>query len=260
MNKSQLFISILFSFLLLGCTQAAQVPTQKETLPPQTTTQVPDAQTSNPLTPEEADALIATTIRAINEKDVNFFMPYLLTRDQNIENVKAALNHYQTYFKGDKITNFERINIEQLGETGNKTPIKRFNYRIHNKSGISKEIAVYQDQSIRLVEPFLLYSFYANRLVERYISAIQSQDIEQLTKIYNSEGDLFSTEELKAVIAKYKDLSKLQTLNYRLAGLNAKHQHFIYIIYGKNGGEHEIKVLYSDGLVSLHDGFLPAKN
>jgi hypothetical protein len=260
MNKSKFFISILFSFLLLGCTQAAQLPSQKETLPPQTTTQVPDAQTSKPLTPEQADALIVATIQAINEKDVDFFIPYLLERDRTTENVQAALNHYKTYFQGGKITNFERLNIEQLGQTGNRTPIQRFNYRIYNSSGISKEIAVYQDQTIRLTEPFLLYSFYANRLVERYMGAIKSQQIEQLSQIVNMEEEFFSKEELKAVLAQYKNLFSLDTLNYELTGLNSEHQHFIYTLSGKNGSKHEIKILYSDGLVSLHDKFLPVKN
>jgi hypothetical protein len=260
MNKSKFFISILFSFLLLGCTQAAQLPSQKETLPPQTTTQVLDAQTSNPLTPEQADALIVATIQAINEKDVDFFIPYLLERDRTTENVQAALNHYKTYFQGGKITNFERLNIEQLGQTGNRTPIQRFNYRIYNSSGISKEIAVYQDQTIRLTEPFLLYSFYANRLVERYTGAIKSQQIEQLSQIVNMEEEFFSKEELNAVLAQYKNLFSLDTLNYELTGLNSEHQHFIYTLSGKNGSKHEIKILYSDGLVSLHDKFLPVKN
>jgi hypothetical protein len=260
MNKSKFFISILFSFLLLGCTQAAQLPSQKETLPPQTTTQVPDAQTSKPLTPEQADALIVATIQAINEKDVDFFIPYLLERDRTTENVQAALNHYKTYFQGGKITNFERLNIEQLGQTGNRTPIQRFNYRIYNSSGISKEIAVYQDQTIRLTEPFLLYSFYANRLLERYMGAIKSQQIEQLSQIVNMEEEFFSKEELNAVLAQYKNLFSLDTLNYELTGLNSEHQHFIYTISGKKGSKHEIKILYSDGLVSLHDKFLPVKN
>lgn len=260
MNKSKIFISILFSFLLLGCTQAAQLPTQRETLPPQTTTQVPDAQTSKSLTPEQADALIVATIQAINEKDVDFFIPYLLERERTTENVRAALNHYQTYFQGGKITNFERLNIEQLGQTGNQTPIQRFNYRIYNNSGISKEIAVYQDQTIRLTDPFLLYSFYANRLLARYVSAIQSQEVEQLSQIVNIEEELFSKEELNAVLAQYKNLFSLDSLNYELTGLNSEHQHFIYTVSGKNGGKHEIKVIYGDGLVSLHDNFLPAKN
>ena len=260
MNKSKFFISILFSFLLLGCTQAAQLPSQKETLPPQTTTQVPDAQTSKPLTPEQADALIVATIQAINEKDVDFFIPYLLERDRTTENVQAALNHYKTYFQGGKITNFERLNIEELGQTGNRTPIQRFNYRIYNSSGISKEIAVYQDQTIRLTELFLLYSFYANRLVEQYMGAIKSQQIEQLSQIVNMEEEFFSKEELNAVLAQYKNLFSLDTLNYELTGLNSEHQHFIYTLSGKNGSKHEIKILYSDGLVSLHDKFLPVKN
>ncbi len=260
MNQSKIFISILFSFLLLGCTQAAQIPPQRETLPPQTTTQVPDVQTLNPLTPKEADALIAATIKAINKKDVDFFIPYLLERDRSPENVQAALNHYQTYFQGKEITNFERLNIEQLGQTASQTPIQRFNYRIYNSSGISKDIAVYQDQTIRLVEPFLLYSLYANRSVERYMSAIQSQDVEQLSQIVNLEEEFFSKEELKAVLAQYKNLFSLENLNYELTGLNPEYQHFIYTLSEKDGDKHEIKVLYGDGLVSINDNFLPVKN
>lgn len=250
----------MFSFLVLGCTQAAKLPSQRETSPQQTTTQVSDAQTSKPLTPEEADALIVTTIQAINKKDVDFFIPYLLERDRTPENVKAALNHYHTYFKGKEITNFERLNVEKFGKTGNKTPIQRFHYHIYNKSGVSKKLEIYQDENIRLVEPFLLYSSYANRLVERYLIAIQSQKVEQLSQIVNLEGEFFSKEELKAVLAQYKDLFSLETLNYELTGLNQEHQHFIYTLSGKDGGKHEIKVLYSDGLVSISDSFLPVKN
>ena len=260
MKKSKIFIPILFSFLLLGCTQAAQLPTPRETLSPQTTTQVPDAQTSKSLTSEEADALIVATIQAINKKDIDFFIPYLLERDRTPENVKAALNHYHTYFKGKEITNFERLNVEKLGETGNKTPIQRFHYQIYNKSGISQKIEIYQDANIRLVEPFLLYSLYANRLVERYISAIQSQEVEQLSQVINLEGEFFSKKEIKTFLAQYKDLFSLENLNYELTGLNQEHQHFVYTLSGKDGSKHEIKVLYSDGLVSINDSFLPVKN
>jgi hypothetical protein len=50
--------------------------------------------------------------------------------------------------------NFERLNIERLSKTGNQTPIERFHSRIYNSSGISKDIAVYQDQTICFTEPF----------------------------------------------------------------------------------------------------------
>jgi hypothetical protein len=76
-----------------------------------------------------------------------------------------------------------------------------------------------------LVEPFLLYSLYANRLVERYISAIQSQEVEQLSQVINLEGEFFSKKEIKTFLAQYKDLFSLENLNYELTGLNQEHQH-----------------------------------
>jgi len=259
MNKSIVLIISLCSVLFFGCSQAETVSSQGETVPPKTITQVPDVQTAKPLTPADADVLIAATIQAINQENVNFFMPYLMERDRAPENVQAALNYYQAYFQGEEITDFERLGVEQLGETDDSTPIQRFNYRIANNRGISKQIAVYQDQSIRLDDPFLLYSVYANRLVERYIDAIQSQDIEKLSQVVNLnfEETLFSQDELRGIISQYKDLFSLDSLNYQFIGLESERQQFLYTISGQNGREHEIKLIYGDGLVSLHDNFFP---
>lgn len=257
MNKSIVLIISLCSVLFFGCSQAETVSSQGETVPPKTITQVPDAQTAKSLTPADADVLIAATIQAINQENVNFFMPYLMERDRAPENVQAALNHYQDYFQGEEITDFERLGVEQLGETGDRTPIQRFNYRIANNRGLSKQIAVYQDQTIRLDDPFLLYSVYANRLVERYIDAIQSQDIDKLSGVLNIEETLFSQDELRGIISQYKDLFSLDSLTYQFIGLESERQQFLYTISGQNGREHEIKVIYGDGLVSLHDNFIP---
>ncbi|MEQ9672559.1 MAG: hypothetical protein RLO19_29955 [Coleofasciculus sp. G2-EDA-02] len=260
MNKFIVLIISLSSVLFFGCSQAETVSSRGETVAAETITQVPDDQIAKPLTPAAADALIAATIEAINQENVNFFMPYLMERDRASENVQAALEHYQAYFQGEEITDFERLGVEQLGKTGDKTPIQRFNYRIFTPSGMSNSISVYQDQSIRLDDQFLLYSVYANRLVERYFDAIQSQDIEKLGKFLNLEGTLFSQEDLRGIISKYEDLFSLDSLNYQFTDLESDRQQFIYTLSGKNGREHEIKVIYGDGLVSLHDNFIPAKN
>lgn len=65
--------------------------------------------------------------------------------------------------------------------------MRSFNYRIYNNSGISKPIAVYQENRIRLNDPFLSYSFYANRLVEGYISVLQSPKVERLNHFLSFE-------------------------------------------------------------------------
>lgn len=260
MNKSIVLIISLSSVLFFGCSQAETVSSRGETVAAETLTQVPDAQIAKPLTPAAADALIAATIEAINQENVEFFMPYLMERDRASENVQAALKHYQAYFQGEEITDFERLGVEELGETGDKMPIQRFNYRISTPGGMSKSIAVYQDQTIRLDDPFLFYSVYANRLVERYVDAIQSQDLEKLGKVLNLEETWFGQEDLKAIQSKYEDLFSLDSLNYQFTGLESERQQFIYTLSGEDGREHEIKVIYGDGLVSLHDNFIPAKN
>ncbi|MBD1945665.1 hypothetical protein H6F50_25490 [Coleofasciculus sp. FACHB-712] len=92
MNKPTIFFTTLFRVLLLGCTNP------RETLPQPTAAKLLEAQSTEPLTPKEADALISSTINAIKQKNATFFIPYLLERDRNIENVQAALSHYETYF------------------------------------------------------------------------------------------------------------------------------------------------------------------
>jgi hypothetical protein len=45
------------------------------------------------------------------------------------------------------------------------------------------------------------------------MGAIKSQQIEQLSQIVNMEEEFFSKEELNAVLAQYKNLFSLDTLN-----------------------------------------------
>lgn len=260
MNQTKFLIPTLFSILLLGCTPVTQIPTQEETLPSQPTTEIPNAKTTEPLSQQEADALITAMIKAINEKNATFFLPYLLERDQNIENVEVALNHYETYFKGKEITDFELFNIEELGQTGELIPIKRFSYRLSSPGGTTKEVEVYQEQTTRLIDPFLLYSFHADDLVKRYTEAIKSQNLEQISQIFNYEIEQFNAQELKSVLEKYSDSLSLDSLNYRFTGLNSKQQYFTYTLFGNDGKEHEIKVIYGDGLVGIRDDFLPVQN
>ncbi len=260
MNKSQTISLIFFTLLLFGCEETEELPIERERLPPPPVLQIAEVQRKKTLTPEDADALIIAAIEAINKQDAEFFIPYFLERDQSKENVEAALKHYETYFQGNKISDFEYLNVEQLGKTGDAKPIQRFNYHIYTSSGISREVAVYQDNNIRINDPFLSYSFYANRLVERYISAIQRQDIKQLGQIFNIEEEVYSEAELKGVLARYKSSLSLDTLNYRLKGSNSEQQQFSYNLFTTDGDEHEIQVIYGDGMVNIKDEFLQGKN
>jgi hypothetical protein len=264
MKALKFFIPALSGILILFgwhyVVNAPNQPIQGETLAGQSPLEFPDSQTTQLLSQPEADVLVATIVEAINNKNVEFFLPYLLERDQNIENVEVALEHYNTYFQGEEITNFEWFNIEELGATSESVPIKRFSYRLSSPSGITKEIEIYQDQNIRFVDPFLLYSFYANRLVEKYTNAVKSQDIEQISQIFNNEVELYNQQELKSALAKYKESLSLDSLSYRFTGLNSEQQYFTYTLLGSNGKEHEIQVIYGDGLVGIRDDLLPTKN
>jgi hypothetical protein len=245
--------------ILLGCDYLVQDPIQ----PTQQETQfspIRETQTANPLNSQQADALIVAMIEAINEKNAQFFLPYLLERDKLLENVEAALKHYEAYFQGETITKFEQIKIEQLGKTSESIPIQRFCYRLYTSSGIAKDVEIYQDRTIRLVDPFLLYSIYANHLVEKYTNAVQSQNIEQLSLIVNVEVERFNQKDLKSALAKYNASLSLNTLNYRFTSLNSEQQHFTYTLFGEDGKEHNIQVVYGDGLVGIRDDFLTSKN
>lgn len=247
-----------YCFFLLTCNPITQLPIHIETLPyPAQNLQI---QISKPLTQREANSLITQVIQAINAQNSNFFLPYLMTRDQNIDNVQAALNHYQSYFQGQKITKFKLIKSEKLGEIKPNFAIQRFTYKLSSASGISTEMVIYQDQNIRLIDPFLLYSLYSDRLIQGYINAIQSQNIQQISQIISPEESIFTEQELMAVLSKYRNLLGLNILSYQLTGLHQQHKYFTYTISGNNRKQHQIKILYADGLISVQDNFLPVKN
>lgn len=212
----------------------------------------PDPQSHQLLTPEAADAMMAGVIDAINREQAELLVPYLLERDQDLQQVEAAIADYQTYFNGEPIAGFERLE--------DSTP-SRFNYRIYSNSGQSKTIAIDQTQSIRLIDEFLLYSRWAKSLVSQFTAAIQAKDASGLAKILSPDDLIYPQTDARQAIASYASRFELETIQAEFVALAADQQYFVYKISGLQNGEpvdHLLHVLYGDGLVSIRDEFVPA--
>ncbi|GAB4377230.1 MAG: hypothetical protein Kow00121_26050 [Elainellaceae cyanobacterium] len=213
---------------------------------------LPEPQSAQSLTPEAADAMMAGVVDAINQERAELLVPYLLERDQDPQQVEAAIADYQTYFNGEPIAGFERLK---------DSTSSRFNYRIYNNSGQSKTIAINQAQSIRLIDEFLLYSRWAKVLVARFTTAIQAKDAPELAKVLSPDDLVYPQADAEQAIDRYASKFELETIQAEFVALSVDQQHFVYKISGLHNGqpvEHLLQVLYGDGLVNIQDEWVPA--
>lgn len=215
-------------------------------------------QTPSVWTSTQADRFIEAAIVAINQNQPNTLLPYLLQRDQELENVQAAIEDFKTYFRGEPIQRFER-----LPDAIQEGVPQRFTYRLYSASGISKILSVYcdprQEPPVRLMDEFLLYSRWVKASVDRYVTALQAQDSDLLAKTLNADDLPYPVAGAAKTIDFYAAKFDLQTLQYQFIGLDTKRDRFIYQISGTKAGQpvsHVITVRFGDGLVSLEDEFV----
>ena len=256
MKASKLAAIVLFCLLQAACvTPSSKTPQSlASSTSPQITT-LPFANQREPLTPAQADEMMASVVAAINQNRSEVLVPYMLPRDQEIENVRAAIEDFQTYFQSEPIQRFERQPSAE---------VYRFNYRVFNPSGISKLISITQDANfepaIRLIDEFFLYSRWAKSLAERYHTALKTKDVNQLARVLSSDDFPYPIAGATQVIDTYTARFDLATLEVKFVRLEAEQSQFIYRITGTKNGKpvaHWIGVVYGDGLVSLVDKFLP---
>ncbi|HEY9658963.1 MAG TPA: hypothetical protein V6C65_10960 [Allocoleopsis sp.] len=226
--------------------------------PSPTTAPSSDAKTQENWTSAQADRLIETAIVAINQNQPNTLLPYLLQRDQELENAQAAIEDFKTYFRGEPIQRFER-----LPDAVQEGVPQRFTYRLYSASGISKILSVYcdshQDPPVRLMDEFLLYSRWVQASVDRYVTALQAQDSVLLASALTADDLPYPVAGAAKTIDSYAAKFDLQTLQYQFIGLDTKRDRFIYRISGTKAEQpvsHVITVRYGDGLVSLEDEFV----
>ena len=175
----------ILAFLLTGLTLGGCTPQVISEPSPTTPIETP---LSSPLSEAEANTQMTEIVAAINQEKPETLIPYLLPRDQTANNVKAALTDYQVYFQGQPISNFELLEVEKLGETGEGIPITRFHYRLESENGISKNVALYQDNSIRFHDDFFNYSYWSKQLLDNYVAAIQAGDVQKIAQILDRKS------------------------------------------------------------------------
>ncbi|MBE9180676.1 hypothetical protein IQ268_19130 [Oculatella sp. LEGE 06141] len=249
-------LPLLSSAVLLGCSTVSDRSPTAEIVPSPQVVSSPNSERDTLLTATEADALMADVINAINTEDVLYLMPYMLERDRYQANVEAAIADYQTYFAGAPIERVQRERVEQLGASS-----QRFEYRLYGSNGISKPITLYQDQSIRLVDEFFLYSHWAKAMLDEVIASIQASDAEQLARALTADDLPYPVDQAETAIDRYGAQFDVDTLDYRFAGSAENRNGFNYVIIGSQNGqprEHPVTVIYGDGLVGLQDNLIPA--
>ena len=205
--------------------------------------QIPPARTDQPLTPAQADALMAHLVEAINQEDRAAIEPYLMDNRRTEEFFQAAIADYKTHFKGEPISRFELEEFKNEGLWQQK-PILKFSYLVYSKSGINKHISINQELgNVRMIDLCFFYSYPAKMKVERLIQSIQTG------------SDRVS----QKMLANYRTAFDVKTLKYRFDGLDAKGL-FNYTIYGTKVGnpvEHQIKIFNGDNDVYIEDKFIP---
>lgn len=107
MKSFEIVLSALLSLVLWGCGVASEASNPVQTPSSPTGKQIPPAGTDQPLTPAQADALMAHLVEAINQENRTAIEPYLLDNRSTEEFFKAAIADYKTHFNGEPISRFE---------------------------------------------------------------------------------------------------------------------------------------------------------
>ena len=161
MKSFEIVLSTLLSLVLWGCGIATEASNPIQTPSSPTREQIPPARTDKPLTPAQADALMAHLVKAINQENRAAIEPYLLDNRRTEEFFKAAIADYKTHFKGEPISHFELEEFKNEGLWQQK-PIQKFSYRVYSKSGINKQISINQELgNVRMIDLCFFYSYPA---------------------------------------------------------------------------------------------------
>lgn len=173
--------------------------------------------------------------------------------------VETVLNDYEAYFRGLKIIRYEFAGISPYAG-------QMASYWLFNGDGRYKEVYFRWDSQNGYLsrDNFLYYSEYVSRLVTAFTEALAKEDTDEIASVLTEDDLVYPKEKVPDIINNFKTIFDLKTITCRFKGNTdgeAGQGAFIYLIRGEKNGlpvEHEIRVVYGDGLVALRDELIPS--
>ena len=123
------------------------------------------------------------------------------------------------------------------------------NFEAYNEE--NKLVIRYDNGDIFYHNPYLNYFPHAEKMVLQYIELISTEQTTELASFLNPDDIIVPEWVADEVIQNYKEFFYSGNMSVRY--LN----HFTFVIENSKGIEHEIEVMYGDGLMSIKDKLIP---
>jgi len=110
----------------------------------------------------------------------------------------------------------------------------------------------YQDNGVAVYHnPFIQYFPYAESMVVKYLELIDARNTTKLAKFLNPDDIEVPEWVANEIISNYENFFSSDNMSVRYKN------RFTFVIEDSNGKEHEIELIYGDGLMSIRDEFIP---
>lgn len=258
------YAGLLISLSLVGCSSSSlrsliETPTQLT----QVEITLPDLRPQEPLPVDQADALMAVLVDAMNQNQPEVIAPYVWESANRPEQVAAAIANFKTLFNQSPITSLTRTltelppNAQFAGQ-----PEQRYRYEIATDTGMTQIIILQQQSgSIRVLHPFFHYSYFAKQQIDRLIESVQTNDADGLARALSPDDIDYPPNLATEAIATYRRVFDPDTMQGQFVGWEEERDRFVYRITGTKAGqtvEHSVVVIYGDGLVGVQDDLIPS--
>ena len=207
---------------------------------------------------EEAVKAYAEAVNTGNIRDFSRFVDSYITDTFGDKALETAINAYQAYFRQRAIVRVEFAGIYPFSD---QTAV----YWLFNGDGRVKEVYFKWDREKGYLtwDNFVTYSHPAKLFMDAFTQALIEKDAQKLVSILTPDDILFPVEKVPDIFKAYGEVFDLKKLSWEFTGNTvgeAGTGALIYRVLGEKDGnsvEHEVKILYGDGLLGIMDEFVP---
>lgn len=191
-------------------------------------------------------------LQIIKEKDAVKLLQFLNTTRLDLEGSKKIIEGFDVNFDLDTLS-------AQIYYDGYRMDIEGGQYEFilldKNSNEMNEErslvIRYEEDGSIAYHNPYVQYFPYAENMLLRYLELINKESVTELARFLNADDIVVPDSVAEQTIKNYKEFFNSENLSVRYI------DQFVFMIEDGKGKEHEIEVIYGDGLMSIKDDFIP---
>lgn len=191
-------------------------------------------------------------LQIIKEKDEVKLLQFLNTTRLDLEGSKKIIEGF------DKNFDLETLSV-QIYYDGNRMFIEGGQYEFILLDKNSKEnneenslvIRYEEDGSIVYHNPYVWYFPYAEKMLLRYLDLINKGSVTELAEFLNPDDIEVPDWVAEKTIKNYEEFFNSGNISIRYTS------HFAFVIEDGKGKEHEIEVIYGDGIMAIKDDFIP---